>query len=107
MRTRCPYRKTRSPVTIDRGYAVRVTDGEPVEIRPFIGAEASDAELCRCHELFVASTRQTFPGFPEQPYASFAAGMRSPRYLHIGPRNVWAGRFRGDEAQSLADASRG
>lgn len=44
----------------------------------------------RCHELFVANTRATFPGFPTQPYASFAASMRRPRHASLGLRRAWA-----------------
>lgn len=44
----------------------------------------------RCHELFTADTRNTFPGFPTQPYASFAASMRRPRNAHLGLRHSFA-----------------
>ena len=90
MRTRCPYRKTRSPVTIVSGIGT-TNNGAPVEIRPFMGADVSDADLRRCHELFVAKTRRTFPGLPQQPYASFAANWRLPRQSGgSGPRHAWA-----------------
>jgi len=68
------------------------SNGVPVEIRPFIGAEADEAELRRCHELFVANTQRTFPGFPPQPFASFAARMRSERSLQLGLRSAWVAR---------------
>ena len=61
-----------------------------MEIRRFTGAEASNDVLRQCHELFVADTLRTFPGFPPQPYESFAASMRSTRHTDIGPRSIWA-----------------
>ena len=66
------------------------SNGVPVEIRPFIGAEADEATLRQCHELFYADTLRTFPGFPPQPYEAYAASARSARYLGIGPRRFWA-----------------
>ena len=75
---------------------MRVTNGEPVEIRPFIGAEASDAELRRWYELYTGEQSRIFPGFPLQPYADFAKVWRSPRYMDLGPRHAW-GAYAGDE----------
>lgn len=68
----------------------RVMDGEPVEIRPFTGAEISDADLRCCHELHLAYARRTFPGFPEQSYESFATSWRMPRQPGSGQRHAWA-----------------
>ena len=61
-----------------------------MEIRRFTGAEASDDALRQCHELFVADTLRTFPGFPPQSFESFAAGLRHARYAGLGPRHTWA-----------------
>ena len=66
------------------------SNGVPVEIRPFIGAAADEAELRQFYELFIADSRRTFPGFPEQPYAGFAANMRGTRHYDLGPRRLWA-----------------
>jgi len=72
-----------------------------VEIRPFIGAEASEDELRQCYELFISDVRRTFPGFPEQPYESFMAAMRDPRSGSVGPRQVWAA-YEGDQVLGFA-----
>jgi RimJ/RimL family protein N-acetyltransferase len=65
------------------------SNGVPVEIRPFIGAEADEAELRAWHELYTAERRREFPGFPLQPYEQFAARARSPRWGDLGPRHAW------------------
>jgi mycothiol synthase len=65
------------------------SNGAPMEIRPFIGAEADDAELRAWHELYTAERLREFPGFPLQPYEHFAATARSPRWGDLGPRHVW------------------
>lgn len=72
-----------------------------MEIRPFVGAEASEDELRQCYELFISDTRRTFPGFPEQPYESFAASIRNPRYVGFGPRYIWAA-YEGDQVLGYA-----
>lgn len=59
-----------------------------MEIRPFIGAEADEAELRQLHELYVTDAGRTFPGFPTQRFASFEASMRS-RYGVAEQRRAW------------------
>lgn len=77
--------------------AVTDENGEPVEsIRPFLGAEADEAELRQWYALYVGERERDFPGFPLQPYPHFAAVWRSPRYLDLGPRHAW-GAYAGDE----------
>jgi mycothiol synthase len=61
-----------------------------VEIRRFIGAQASEDELRRCYGLYVADGAETFPGFPPLPFDTMAASWRSGRYFDLGPRHVWA-----------------
>lgn len=61
-----------------------------MEIRAFMGADADDSVLRRFHALFEADGRRTFPGFPEQPYAGYAANMRASRHYDLGPRSAWA-----------------
>jgi mycothiol synthase len=63
-----------------------------VEIRRFIGARASEDELRRCHELYAESIRLTFPGFPPQPFAGYAAALRGGHLAGVGPRHAWAAR---------------
>ena len=61
-----------------------------MEIRRFIGAQASEAELRQWHELFLEHGRLTFPGFPRPGFESFAASLRRTRYADRGPRHAWA-----------------
>ena len=89
-RIRGPYRKTRSPVTIDRADTRATSNGVPVEIRRFIGAEASDDELRQFYELYVAQGRSAFPGFPRLPFGTYAAALRRGRTNDFGPRHTWA-----------------
>lgn len=71
-------------------------NGVVVEIRPFVGARAEEAELRRWHELYIGERRGDFPGFPIQPFSHFAAVWRNPRYMDFGPRKAW-GAYEGDE----------
>jgi mycothiol synthase len=61
-----------------------------VEIRPFIGAEASDDELRQFYGLHIADGLRTFPGFPPLPFDAYAAALRRGRFYDVGPRRVWA-----------------
>ncbi|HWG24613.1 GNAT family N-acetyltransferase [Actinospica sp.] len=73
-----------------------MSDGEPVEIRRFVGAEAGEAELRQWHELYIVERKRDFPGFPLQPFPHFAAVWRDPRFMDLGPRHAW-GAYAGDE----------
>jgi mycothiol synthase len=61
-----------------------------VEIRRFIGAQASEDELRQCYELYAENVRLTFPGFPPQPLAGYAATLRAGHLAGVGPRHAWA-----------------
>ena len=66
-----------------------------MEIRPFVGAEASDDEVRQRYELYVGNIGQTFPGFPPQPFDAFAESQRSGSYGGVGRRRAW-GAWDGD-----------
>jgi mycothiol synthase len=73
-----------------------------VEIRPFIGAQASDDEIRQCYELYVETAQVTFPGFPLRSFAAYAASMRSGHYSDVGPRRHWVAR-EGDRLLGLGN----
>jgi mycothiol synthase len=61
-----------------------------VEIRRFVGAQASEDELRQCYGLYAEHVRLAFPGFPPQPFDGYAALLRSGHLAGVGPRHAWA-----------------
>lgn len=66
----------------------------PVEVRPFEGRRATDAEIAEYHELRCAVARVDYPGLPAPSRGSTAARL-TERQLHLGERLMWLGRRNG------------
>ncbi len=60
-----------------------------MEIRRFIGAQASDDELRQCYEVYLAEGQEIYPGFPEMTFDSFAVNLRRPGHVDAGPQHIW------------------